>query len=193
MNVSQQRRTPRSLPRWGAVLAVCAVPASLLAGCGPQDPNAFAPACAPVGILAEAADYSDYGPNGSMVADLSRLVSHGSITGVSGHCSDAERGTVLHTVVQLQLAVTRGPVAQGSSLSIPYFIAVTRDGAVISKQTLQALAQFADNGDNVLVKTDPIALDIPVTRAKPGTSYRVEVGFQLTPQQLAYNRIHLPR
>lgn len=193
MNVPQQIRSFRSVTCRGVGLAVCAVPLAVLAGCGPQDPNAFAPACAPVGILAAAADYSDYGPAGSTVPDLSRLVSHGSIVGVSGHCSDAEQRTVLHTVVQLQLAVTRGPVAQGSSLSVPYFIAVTRDGAVISKQSLQALAQFADNGDNVLVKTDPVTLDIPVTRAKPGTSYRVEVGFQLTPQQLAYNLAHLPR
>jgi hypothetical protein len=95
--------------------------------------------------------------------------------------------------VQLQLAVTRGPVAQGSAISVPYFIAVTRDGAVISKQSLQAVAQFPDNGDKVLVKTDPVSLDLPVTRARPGTSYRIEVGFQLTSQQLDYNRAHLPR
>lgn len=193
MNVPHQIRASRWFLGRAPALATCALPLFLLAGCGAEDPDSFAPVCAPVGILAEAADYSDYGSGGPVVPDLSRLVSHGSITAVSGHCSNAQEKTVLHTEVQLQLAVTRGPVAQGSAISVPYFIAVTRDGAVISKQSLQAVAQFPDNGDKVLVKTDPVSLDIPVTRAKPGTSYRIEVGFQLTSQQLDYNRAHLPR
>jgi hypothetical protein len=191
MNVSHQKCTFR--PVLLSAVFACAVPVSLLAGCGPQDPNSFAPACAPVGILAEAADYSDYGPGGSARPDLSRLVSHGSITAVSGHCSSGANGTELHTVIQLQMAVDRGPVQHGSSVSVPYFIAVTLNGAVVSKQSLTALAQFPDNGDKVLVKTDPVVLDLPLTRSRPGTSYRIEVGFQLSPEQLDYNRAHLPR
>ena len=166
----------------------------VLNGCSAGDDTTatdFAPACAPVGILGDAADYSDYGPGA--LPDLSRLLAQGSIRGVSGHCNNAAGGTVLHTVVQLQLAITRGPVATGSSLAVPYFIAVTRDGAVLSKQTLVATAQFPDNGDKVALQTDPVALDLPVSRAHPGTSYRIEAGFQLTPEQLSYNRAHPPR
>ena len=175
-----------------ALVATCAAPLALLAACGPQDENAFAPACAPVGILGPAADYSDYGGS-EAEPDLSRLVSQGSIVGVSGHCSSAAHGTMLHTAIGLQLAITRGPVGSGSSLTLPYFIAITQDGAIISKQSLTALAQFPDNGDKVLVRTDQVTFDLPVTRAHPGTSYKIEVGFQLTPQQLDYNRNHPPR
>ena len=161
-----------------------------LSGCGPQNPDAFAPACAQVGLLAEAADFTDYGATGFARPDLSRLVSHGSIIGVSGHCSNAAGGTVLHTVVQVQMAIDRGPAAASSSLDIPYFLAVILDGAVISKLPLTARAQFPDNGDKVLVKTDPVVLDLPVTRHRPGSAYRIEVGFQLSAQQLDYNRAH---
>ena len=161
-----------------------------LSGCGPQNPDAFAPACAQVGLLAEAADFTDYGTTGFARPDLSRLVSHGSIIGVSGHCSNAAGGTVLHTVVQVQMAIDRGPAAAGSGLDIPYFLAVILDGAVINKLPLTARAQFPDNGDKVLVKTDPVALDLPVTRHRPGSAYRIEVGFQLSARQLDYNRAH---
>ncbi len=174
-------------------LSACAAPVlatALLSGCGPQNPDAFAPACASVGLLAEAADYTDYGPDRVSRPDLSRLLSHGSIIGVSGHCSNAAGGTALHTVVQVQMAIDRGPAATGSSLDIPYFLAVTLDGTVVSKLGLAAHAQFPDNGDKVLVKTDPVALDLPVTRHRPGSAYRIEVGFQLSPQQLDYNRAH---
>ena len=165
----------------------------VLSGCGPQNPDAFAPACAQVGLLAEAADFPDYGATGFGRPDLSRLGSHGSIIGVSGHCSSAAGGTVLHTVVEVQMAIDRGPAAAGSSLDVPYFLAVILDGAVISKLPLAARAQFPDNGDKVLVKTDPVALDLPVTRRRPGSAYRIEVGFQLSAQQLDYNRAHSGR
>ncbi len=205
MNVPQTSSASRSpsRPRRGrrcrarlrpAVAAALAQALALapLAGCGEDlDADSFAPACAPVGLLAEAADYSDYGPG--PVQDLSRLVAQGSIRGVTGHCSSAAHGTQLHTVVRVQLAINRGPVAPGSSLAVPYFIAVLRDGAVLSKQSLVAIAEFPDNGDRVALQTDPVAFDLPVSRTHPGTSYRIEVGFQLTPAQLAYNRAHLPR
>ena len=201
MNVPHQSSALRSPARLlhcrgplALLMASMLAPMLALGGCASgEDTTAtdFAPACAPVGILGDAADYSDYGPGA--VPDLSRLVAQGSIRGVSGHCNSAASGTVLHTVVQLQLAITRGPVATGSSLAVPYFIAVTRDGAVLSKQTLVATAQFPDNGDKVALQTDPLALDLPVSRARPGTSYRIEAGFQLTPEQLSYNRAHPPR
>lgn len=203
MNVLLQIRTPRppsacrTLPFLSArarraLLLVAAAPMLALVGCSEQDPNAFAPACAQVGILAAAADYSDYGGSESS-PDLSRLVSQGSVTAVTGHCSSALGGTALHTVVQLQFAITRGPVGSDRTIPIPYFIAVTQDGTIISKQELTAVAQFPDNGDKVLVKTDPTVLEFPVTQAKPSTSYKIEVGFQLNARQLDYNRSHLPR
>ena len=198
MNVPQTTSAPRvparmrPAPPRTVLLAGLALALTPLAGCGEQnDSDQFAPACAPVGILGEAADYSDYGP--ADVPDLGRLVAQGSIRGVSGHCSSAANGTKLHTVVRVQLAITRGPAAAGSRLAVPYFVAVLRDGAVLSKQSLVATAEFPDNGDKVALQTDPLVLDLPVSRAHPGTSYRIEVGFQLGEAELAYNRAHPPR
>jgi len=195
MNVTlpqERMRRARHPLLLAAAVAGLAVAASL-GGCASDDPNAFAPACAPVGILGVAADYSDYGDNGAAtVADLSRLVSQGSIIGVSGHCSDAAGGTQLHTVVQVAMAISRGPVAPSGTLAVPYFIAVLQNGNIVSKQSLTANANFPSNADNVSVKTDPITFDLPVSRHRPSSSYRIEVGFQLTPEQMAYNRAHSP-
>lgn len=188
--VRARSRQPRPAPSRAALWLALPLAAGGLAGCENDDPNAFAPACAQVGILGDAADYSDYGASDSL-PDLAKLVAHGSIAGVSGHCSAAAKGTQLHTEIRLDLAITRGPAAPGHTLDVPYFVAVTRDGQVLSKQTLVAQAQFPDNGDRVLVRTDPLALDLPVTRARPGDSYRIEVGFQLSADQLAYNRAHI--
>jgi len=193
MNVTFSPDRMRRLRHPLLLAAPAAVLAASLAGCASDNPNAFAPACAPVGILGVAADYSDYGNSGAAtVADLSRLVSQGSIIGVSGHCSDAAGGTQLHTAVQVSMAISRGPVAPSGTIPVPYFIAVLQNGNIVSKQNLTANANFPSNADNVSVKTDPVTFDLPVSRHRPSSSYRIEVGFQLTPEQIAYNRAHSP-
>ncbi|MCQ8241589.1 hypothetical protein [Rhizosaccharibacter radicis] len=191
--VQAARPSGRRVAAWrGRPLALRLLPLGLLAalpaGCGPSDENAFAPTCAPVGILADAADYSDYGGHD---ADLTTLVSQGSITGVAGKCANNNPGTQLHTVVHVDMAVTRGPAAPGRDITIPYFIAVTRDGRILNKQSLTAVAHFPPNGTRVALSTEPTVLDLPVSRTRDGTSYRLEVGFQLTPAQLSYNQSHL--
>ena len=77
----------RTRPRPAAWLALPLLLTGLTS-CENDDPNAFAPLCAQVGILGDAADYSDYGGFDTQ-PDLSRLVAHGSVIGVSGHCSSA--------------------------------------------------------------------------------------------------------
>ncbi|MBE7212361.1 MAG: hypothetical protein INR65_15170, partial [Gluconacetobacter diazotrophicus] len=156
------------LPATAATLALAAP--LLLSACAPEDENAFAPSCAPVGILAEAADYTDYGPNPPPVPDLGRIVSHGSIAAVSGHCSSAKNGHALRTAIGVRMLVDRGPAARGSTIRIPWFVAVVRDNQVLRKEVGEAEAQFPDNGDMVSVNAEPLEVMLPVSREQPGTS-----------------------
>ena len=163
---------------------------SVLAGCGPQDPDAFAPECVPVGILAQAADLTTYaGPS----RDLSTLVTQASIVGVNGACSDLNRGHALHTVANVTVTVLRGPAATARDVTIPYFVAVLHGGAIVSKRSQSIEAHFPPNVDRLAFKSDPLVLDLPISRRMNSGAWRLEVGLQLTPDQLAYNREHMPR
>ena len=161
-----------------------------LASCGPDDPNAFAPECVPVGILADAADLTTYaGPS----HDLSTLVTHASIAAVGGSCSNAQKGHALHTTISVTLGVQRGPAASYRTISLPYFVAVVHGDQIVSKHDLSLDATFPPNADRVALKSDPLELELPISRRMSSASYRLEVGFQLSPEQLAYNRAHMPR
>ena len=160
-----------------------------LSGCGPQDPNAFAPECVPVGILAQAADRSTYaGPS----QDLDTLVTHDSIEAVNGTCSDADQGHTLRTQASVTIGVMRGPAASARHVSIPYFVAVLHGDTIVSKHNRSIEAYFPPNVDRLALKSDPLVLDLPISRRMDSNAWRLEVGLQLTPAQLAYNRQHMP-
>ena len=162
---------------------------AVLSACGPEDPNAFAPECVPVGILAEAADLTTYaGPS----HDVSTLVTQAGISGVNGTCSDAKQGHALHTQASVVISVLRGPAATARDVSIPYFIALLHGSTIVSKHDLSIEAHFPPNVDRLALRSEPLVLDLPISRRMDSGSYRLEVGLQLTPEQLAYNREHMP-
>ena len=175
-----------SLTRALAVLAGLA----MLSGCGPQDPDAFAPECVPVGILAPAADLTTYaGPS----HDISTMVTQASIVAVGGTCSDAQHGHALHTEAQITITVLRGPAATAREVQIPYFVAVLHGSEIVDKHALSLDARFPPNVDRLALKSEPLVLELPISRRMSSDSYRLEVGLQLTPDQLAYNRQHMPQ
>ena len=172
---------------WTRAFALLGVLA--LSACGPEDPNAFAPECVPVGILAEAADLTTYaGPS----HDLSTLVTQASVAAVNGNCSNAQQGHALHTEASVIISVVRGPAATTRDVSVPYFIALLHGGTIVSKHDLSIEAHFPPNVDRLALRSDPLVMDLPVSRSMASDSFRLEVGLQLTPEQLAYNRQHMP-
>ena len=173
------------LPRLAGLLALVA-----LSSCGPDNPNAFAPECVPVGILADAADLSTYsGPS----RDLATMVTHASIAAIGGTCSNAENGHALQTSINVTIGVQRGPAASYRTVSLPYFVALLHGDRIVEKHDLSIEATFPPNADRLALKSDPLELELPITRRMSSDSYRLEVGFQLSPEQLAYNRAHMPR
>lgn len=74
------------------------------------------------------------------------------------------------------------------SFAYPYFVAVTDpQGNVLSKEIFAAsVAYTADQKE--IKQTESIFQNMPFPDSSIGQSYTVVVGFQLTPEQLAYNQ-----
>jgi hypothetical protein len=167
--------------------AAAALPAALaLASCSffNVPTEKFAPACPKTAILSDAADLNRFTRGGH---DLTDMVIAGRITGLSGKCAsdDPEH---LRTTISVGMDLTRGPAAKGQAIDVQYFVAVADGEKILTKQDYILHVGFARNSDRVRLTGDEVELVLPVTKEKSGAAYSVLVGFQLTPDELAFNR-----
>ncbi len=113
----------------------------------------------------------------------------GSIEGVNSYCRYVDDNPITMEL-EIEFAFGRGPKAQGQQKTFEYFVAVTRrDRVVLAKQVAPITVKFGANQDVVRVTEKVEGIVIP--RATPtvsGTNFEVLVGFELTPEQLAFNR-----
>lgn len=186
---------PSACPRLAAPVPHVLAPAALLlpallAGCGGSDSTAAAPACPAAAILGDAADMSRYRGTGH---DLTDLVIDGRIAGLAGACRREADGTLLHTEVSVRMDLSRGPAATGRTASLAYFVAVTEGDQILDKRVIPLRVEFPANADRIHLEGERLELALPTPPGKSGASYQVLVGFQLTPEDLAFNRARGPR
>lgn len=121
--------------------------------------------------------------------DLTELVVSARITSLSGTCSLVNRNTALQVNVTMGVEATRGPAAQGRTVQVPYFVAVTTaNEQVLDKAVYTLTVEFPANVQRARMRGEEIRLTIPVNAERPAAAYTVYVGFQLTEQELALNR-----
>ena len=171
-------------PALRRALLPLAASAPLLAGCGGDTKDAFAPACPNVAIVRDAADLQRFRGAGR---DLTNSVLNGRITGIGGSCKRDGSDTVL-TTVQVGIQLQRGPAAPGREARLAYFVAVLDGDRILDKQVFSLRAEFPANADRLRLSGDDVELRLPVKPDKTAAAYKVQVGFQLTPVELEVNR-----
>jgi len=92
--------------------------------------------------------------------------------------------------VQVLFALGRGPQAQGSSKTYRYWVAVTdRNRDVIDKVFFNLPVNFPVGKDRVMYTDTLKGITIPRSNTKvSGGNFEVLVGFDVTPQMVAFNR-----
>ena len=167
--------------------------AALLAGCGTTsrlaqslDSTPNSGPCPVVGSVYDAARYVKFvTPEGKIYSDIAFT---GEITDVRMYCRYT--GNVpLVAEVEIDFAFGRGPQADGRTHDYPYFLAVTRrNGKVLAKEYFSTRAQFS-RGDVTTVTEQVKRITIPrADESISGVNFEIVVGFELTPEQLAFNR-----
>lgn len=75
--------------------------------------------------------------------------------------------------------------------SYPFFVAVTSpSGKIMAKEIFAASLTYAP-GENTHTYNEVLRQIIPVNSKSQASRYKVLIGFQVTPDQLAYNRAHM--
>jgi len=171
------------MPAMRLPLCLCAALLGL-SGCGAGTVDAFAPACPGAAIVKDAADMSRYRGAGR---DLTDSVVEGRITGIKGSCKRDGADTVV-TNIQVGIELTRGPAASGRRAELGYFVAVLEGERILDKQVFPLRAEFPANADRLRLTGDDVELRLKVTPDKTAAAYRLQVGFQLAPEELERNR-----
>ncbi len=120
----------------------------------------------------------------------------GEILNVASACTYTDQSaTPIEMEMGMRLGFGRGPAAVGNSKTFDMFITVVRLDpqrnvtAVIHRETFQVTANFPAGADRVEMVEEFSSIRIP--RVDPDTSgvnFEVLIGFELTDEQLEFNR-----
>lgn len=113
------------------------------------------------------------------------------ILNVAGFCTyTGERADPIDMEVGVRMAFGRGPAAQGDQQTFNLFVAVTRtDRVVIERETFPITVRFEPGEDRVELVEEFAPITIPRASANTsGSNFEVLLGFELTEDQLQFNR-----
>lgn len=125
----------------------------------------------------------------------SKKISEVTIVHVQNTCR--VEGDKLVMQIDLSLSGKTGPKARVKptdkpSFVYPYLVAVTDDKGVVLAKDIFAASMVYGANQNDLAYTESVFQTMPFPDAASGQIYNVVVGFQLTPEQLAYNTANPP-
>lgn len=148
--------------------------------------------CPRVTILQDGADLTRFRDGAGQ--DLSVLVADARIQGLNARCDYAQRGAAVSMSLAVEFEVERGPAARGP-VTLPWFVVVTRaeDESVVERRTFEMGVTFPANISRTRSAAPPVRMTFPIRDGRRVTDYNVRVSFQLTEQELAYNRRRGPR
>lgn len=189
-NIGSSGRKSARITRYGLLAALGLV----LAACGGrgeeteqqvvfESPPAPPTGCPNVSVLAGAESVTQFGPGGG--TSPSNVTARGLIGDFEGECTYSENSVVVE--LDLPIIGATGP-AGGAAAAYEYFVAVlSPTNRVLGKEVFVTTVDFGDTGNGAVLEELEQVIPLP-NGAATGNRYSILVGFQLTPQQLQYNR-----
>ncbi len=152
-----------------------------------NDPRPNVGPCPLMGVLYDNSRMVEFAGAGNQ--RYSNIQFTGEMQGVRGLCRYIEEDPITMSI-EVDMAFGRGPAASDDERSYRYWVAVTRRGiAPIAKQYFDIDVRFP--GDAVTVTRTERIEQIVIPRANgeiSGENFEILVGFELTPEQLQFNR-----
>jgi hypothetical protein len=105
------------------------------------------------------------------------------------NCNYDRSQNSLNVDIEFAIRAKRGPAAQGPDPQIDFFVAVVDDdNNLISKRVFSAKPAIGSGAATTSTQTVD-NFPVPLAMDKRPYDYEILTGFQLTPDELAYNRI----
>lgn len=143
--------------------------------------------CPLMGVLYDNSRLVEFAQPG--VERYANIAFTGEVQGVRGLCRYVDSNPITMGI-EIDMAFGRGPAATSDRRNYRYWVAVTRRGVTpLEKQYFDVEARF-EGGRNVTTARERIQ-QIVIPRANEtvsGENFEILVGFELTPEQLQFNR-----
>lgn len=170
-----------------ACIALSMATAMLAAGCASNKEQRV---CPRVAVLSEAGSLTRFAAGDHH--DILDIDFQAQIGDLPAQCAyPGEKGN-RQVVVQLApvFIIDRGSANSDGKASFTYFVSVVRTNEILSKQTFDLSLDFPTNRSRLAMQDGdpPITVTIPLPYRDAEYEYEVLVGFQLTPEELAYNQ-----
>jgi hypothetical protein len=115
------------------------------------------------------------------------VMAGGKIRSVGGACTPEKVGMKIDTEISFEAQRVNNEVI--SATTFPYFVAlVDPDQHILREDGFQLEVKFIPGEPYRRMPAERITVHVPVKDKSAGAAYTVVVGFQLTPDQLAFNR-----
>jgi hypothetical protein len=148
----------------------------------PAPPNTN---CPNVAVLEQASTLTAFLPGRQ---DVAAQITQAQVTGVAGSCTLEKKTHVLRLTFQAGFSATNGPANSSQILVLPYIVSISQGDNIIAKSNYSIALSFDGNASTASATSKPLTIKFPDTPDTAKTD--VLVGFQLTPDELAYNAAH---
>jgi len=171
--------------------ALAVVPLGLLAACAGVFEQAEERPCPPVLLEASTATLTAFHPGPGR--DLTDVELEAELAGYQGECQYNDDDGSVTVDLALDMMAALGPAATGRVHTIQYFVALPRFyPSERGKQVFEASLAFPDNIDRVRYVGEELSIEVPMDPNDSALDYPIYIGFQLTPEQVEYNRTQRP-
>ena len=131
--------------------------------------------------------HQDARQQAGLAQDLIDIEYESEIVQVAPKCSYDRDGRIT-TVTTLSLIATRGPAAQSNDANFIFVVAVVdQNQHVLARERFESTLQFARSQRRAGVEEE-IEEVIPLAAGLSGANYEILVGFELSQDQLDFNR-----
>ncbi|SDE05144.1 hypothetical protein SAMN05421720_1035 [Rhodospira trueperi] len=145
--------------------------------------------CPPVRMEATTVDLTRFRPGPGR--DLTDVVLEAELTGYQGECQYDDDEQSVRVDLVLAFSASLGPAATERQQAFEYYVAIPRfypDPR--GKQVFESTIVFPENTNRVRYVGEELSIEVPLGADGAAAEVPVYIGFQLTPEQIEYNRAH---
>ncbi len=140
--------------------------------------------CPDVRVPSETGNLTRFGPGDGR--DITDVVMEAQFEEVRGECSVDDDEVEVAALVKI--TARQGPASTVQQGTFSFFVAVTdRKRNILSRRSVQGAVDFSGNRSRVTF-FERLKIDIPKTEEQTGDQFLIFMGFELTRQEVEFNR-----